>query len=292
MTKGEKAGGQDRNWNENTDVSAKTSNVGAEQRSATELSDRAAQRFTVLGEIAGGIVHDFRNILAVIDSGLRLAANSSNDPRAMCAFIAGAREGVDRGLALSSQLLTFAKQREFKMCAVDVNELLKALELFLQYGAGSEVRVVVELSPNVPTCMIDPSQLNAAIINLVINARDAMPKGGEVRISTALIMVVESGASGATPGNYVRVRVRDNGLGMPDEVLERIFQPFFTTKGEQGTGLGVPQVGAFMRRIGGQVCVASDTGQGTTFDLFLPIMDANSARSRGIEIKATPPGLQ
>ena len=129
--------------------------------------------------MTGGIVHDFRNILAVINSGLRLAEKNSGDPRAASTFIAGAREGVARGLTLTSQLLTFAKQREFQVRAADANELLRALELFLKYGAGSEVRILLELSPSIPNCLIDPSQFNAAILNLVINARDAMPKGGE-----------------------------------------------------------------------------------------------------------------
>ena len=249
------------------------------QRSEAELSARAAQRLSVLGEMTGGIVHDFRNILAVIDSGLRLAEKNSGDPRVVSTFIAGARDGVARGLTLTSQLLTFAKEREFQVRAADANVLLRALELFLKYGAGSEVRIILELSPSIPNCLIVPSQFNAAILNLVINARDAMPKGGEVRISTAP-WTVQAGASDITPGHYVRVRIRDNGAGMPDEVLQNIFRPFFTTKGEQGTGLGVPQVGAFMRRIGGHTRVASAVGQGTKFDLFFPAAEPNGARRR------------
>jgi signal transduction histidine kinase len=260
----------------------------AGQRSAAELSARAAQRLSVLGEMTGGIAHDFRNILAVIDSGLRLAEKNSSDPRATCTFIAGARDGVARGLTLTSQLLTFAKQREFQARAADANELLKTLELFLRYGAGSEVRIILELSPSIPDCLIDPSQFNAAILNLVINARDAMPKGGEVRISTAP-WIVQASASDTAPGNYVRVRVRDNGTGMPDEVLQNIFHPFFTTKGELGTGLGLPQVGAFMRHIGGHIRVASDIGQGTTFDLFFPAAEPNGTRPSGTDVGFTNP---
>lgn len=276
MPGGEKSGGQDGQANE-TNEAVGTPSRSTGQRSAAELSARAAQRLSVLGEMTGGIAHDFRNILAVIDSGLRLAENNSKDPGAVATFIAGAREGVARGLTLTSQLLIFAKQREFQARAVDANELLKALELFLRYGAGPEVRVVLELSPHIRGCLIDPSQFNAAILNLVINARDAMPKGGEVRISTALW--VEGDASDAVPGHYVRVQVRDNGAGMPDEVLQKIFQPFFTTKEEQGTGLGLPQVGAFMRYIGGHVRVASGLGQGTTFDLFFPTAEPDDTHT-------------
>jgi signal transduction histidine kinase len=228
--------------------------------------------------MTGGIAHDFRNILAVIDSGLRLAEKNLHDPQTASAFMAGAREGVVRGLTLTSQLLGFAKQREFDLHAADANQLLKGLEPFLRYGGGSEMRVVLELSSDIPDCLIDPSQFSAAILNLVINARDAMPKGGEVRISTAR-WVVENASSDAKPGEYVRVRVRDDGVGMTDEVVKNIFKPFFTTKGEQGTGLGIPQVAAFMRHVGGHVSVASAVGRGTTFDLFFA---AVTPKGRGL----------
>jgi signal transduction histidine kinase len=240
--------------------------------------------------MTGGIAHDFKNILAVIDSSLRLAETNSNNPRVACTFISGAREGVARGLALTSQLLDFTKQRDFQACAADANELLKALEVFLRYGAGSEVRILLELSPNIPNCLVDRSQFNAAVLNLVLNARDAMSQGGEIQISTELC--VKGDDSDVTPGTYVRVRVRDNGSGMPDAVLEKIFEPFFTTKGEQGTGLGVPQVGAFMRYLGGHVCVASDVGRGTTFDMFFPAVQQSGACTPRIEIgsaAAIPP---
>jgi signal transduction histidine kinase len=263
-------------------VEAPNGTIG--QRSAPELAARAAQRLSVIAEMTAGIVHDFRNILAVIDSGLRLAEGCSNDPKAASAFIAGTREGVARGMALTSQLLTFAKQQEFEARAANANELLKGFELFLRYGAGSQIRVVLDLSTDIPDCLLDPSQFNAAILNLVVNARDAMPNGGEIRIST-VHWVTQSGVSDATPRNSVRVRVRDNGMGMPDQVLQNIFRPFFTTKGERGTGLGIPLVGAFMRHIGGHVRVASEIGRGSTFDLFFPAIEPNSAQPHSISIE-------
>ena len=288
MPNGKKSDCQDGQVSKANDASGGKPSKSNEQRSAAARSARAAQRFSVLAEMTGGLAHDFRNILTVIDSGLRLVEKCSNDPQSASAFIAGAREGVARGLALTSQLLTVAKQREVQARASDVNELLKALELFLRYGAGSDVRVVLELSSNIPNCLVDPSQFNAAMLNLVINARDAMPKGGEVRIST-IPWALQDDDSDATPGHYVCVRVRDNGAGMPDEVLRKIFQPFFTTKGERGTGLGVAQVGAFMRHIGGHVRVTSGPGRGTTFDLFFPAVEPNGARARHIDIEVAPP---
>ena len=238
---------------------------------------RVTQRLAALGEMTGGIAHDFRNILAIIELSLRLAERSSEEPEKVRAFIAGAREGVDRGVKLTSQLLTFAKQQELDAHAGDANELLKNLELFLNYGAGSGIRIVLELASDIPKCLIEPSQFNAAVLNLIVNARDAMPNGGEVKISTQRWAVEAAASDSPAPGTYVRVRVKDNGQGMSAEVARKIFDPFFTTKGEDGTGLGVPQVCAFMRLIGGYVSVTSERGVGTTFDLLFP-----SAESDGI----------
>lgn len=258
---------------ESTEHVDRSIGLNTPKRSAAELSARASQRLSVLGEMTGGIAHDFRNILAIIESGLRLAERNCEQPQKVCAFIAGAREGVARGAELISQLLNFAKQRELQPCAGDANALLKSLELFLKYGAGSMVGVELNLAPSIPKCVVDPSQFNAAILNLVINARDAMPGSGVIQISTARCVLKADDPGPSTPGVYVRVRVKDNGMGMTQQVLEKIFDPFFTTKGEKGTGLGIPQVSAFMRHIGGHVGVASELGRGTTFDLFFPAVE-------------------
>jgi signal transduction histidine kinase len=246
-------------------------------RSTAELSARAAQRLSVLGEMTGGIAHDFRNILAVVDSGLRLAESNSNDPGKVRAFISGAREGVERGLRLTSQLLAFARQGEVQARAADANALLGTLELLLKYGAGPSVRIVLECSPTLPKCLVDPSQFATAILNLVVNARDAMPDGGEIRIHTSRFEAKLAASEPGLRGTYVRVRVQDNGSGMPDDVVCRVFEPFFTTKGEKGTGLGIPQVRAFMQRVGGHIDVTSEQGCGTTVDLFFPAIEPENS---------------
>jgi signal transduction histidine kinase len=240
------------------------------ERTAAKQRVHATQRIAALGEMTGGIAHDFRNILAIVDSGLRLAERNAAEPEKVRACLAGAREGIDRGLQLTSRLLTFAKRPEFDAGAGDANELLRNLELFLTYGAGPGIRVVFDLAPDIPACVIDPSRFNAAVLNLVVNARDAMPNGGEVRISTEQWDVKTAAAGSPPPGVYVRVRVRDSGHGMSADVLQHIFDPLFTTKGEKGTGLGLPQVCAFMRLIGGHVDVTSEPGVGTTVDLLFP----------------------
>jgi signal transduction histidine kinase len=241
------------------------------ERSAAERRARAMRRISALGEMTGGIAHDFKNILAIVDAGLRLAERHSREPAKVRACIAGAREGVDRGLRLTSQLLTFAKRQERDARTGDVNELLKNLELFLTYGAGAGIRIALELASDIPECVVDRSQFNAAVLNLVVNARDAMPNGGEIRISTARWDVTSAATGTPAPGLYVRVRVEDSGHGMPADVLRKVFDPVFTTKGEKGTGLGLPQVQASMRLIGGHVDIASEPGVGTTVDLLFPL---------------------
>lgn len=231
----------------------------------------ATQRLSVLGEMTGGIVHDFRNILSLIDSGLRLAESNLGDPDKVRTLITGAREGIARGVRLTSQIFNFAQQGEVTTCAADVNVLLKNLEMFLKYGAGPSVRIVHDYSPTLPKCLVERSQFAAAILNLVVNARDAMLSGGgEIRICTDRLQTIPECSGPGINSAYVQVRVQDNGSGMPDDVAQRAFDPFFTTKGDKGTGLGVPQVGAFMRRIGGHISISSEFGRGTTVDLFFP----------------------
>ena len=240
------------------------------ERSATGQRTCVTQGLAILGEMTGGIAHDFRNILAIIESSLRFAEKHSGEPERVNSSIAAARDGIDRGLQLTSQLLAFAKRRVLPTHAGNANEYLKALELFLEFSAGPAIRVVLELAPDIPICLLDSPQFNAAIINLVVNARDAMPNGGEIQISTVRWEVRTATHSSPAPGTYVRVRVKDSGHGMFPETLKRIFDPLFTTKGEQGTGLGLSQVCAFMRLVGGHISVASVWGDGTTFDLWFP----------------------
>jgi signal transduction histidine kinase len=259
-----------------------------ERLSNVEMSVRATQRLSMLGEMAEGITHDFRNILTVVDSSLRLAERSYEAPEQVRACIAGAREGIVRGFTLTSQLLTFAKQRQLDLRICDANALLRDLESFLKYGAGPEIRVVTQLSPDIPNCLVDLSQFATAILNLVFNARDAMPHGGTVHISTVGCEEKTGDSQSIAPEAYVRIRVKDDGLGMSHEIIERISEPFFTTKGEKGTGLGVPQVYAFMRRLGGHVCIASDPGRGTTVDLFFPAMDSDRHAANLDSLPASP----
>ena len=247
--------------------------VALGERLPAEQRARATQRLAALGEMAGGIAHDFRNLLAIIESGLGLAEKSLEQPEKVRVYIAAARQEIDRGVKLTSQLLAFAKRQELEARPGDVNKLLRNLELLLKYSAGPGIRIELELASDIPNCLIDPPQFDAAVLNLVVNARDAMPHGGEVRISTER-WVAETAVSGSpAPGAYVRVCVKDSGQGIPAEVVRKVFDPFFTTKGDKGNGLGLPHVYAFMRRVGGHVSVTSEWGKGTTVDLLFPSID-------------------
>jgi signal transduction histidine kinase len=229
-----------------------------------DRSAHAVQKISALGEMTGGIAHDFGNILAVIASGLRVAEDNARDSSKRMAALAAANDGVERGQRMISRLLAFARQQELHPGPEDVNALLDKLTMFLKYGAGSEIRVILELAPDLPKCLVDPPQFNAAILNLVVNARDAMPAGGTIRIATSAVVRRQN-------CNYVRVRISDTGAGMSPDVRKRIFDPYFTTKGESGTGLGIPQVQALMRQVGGYLTVNSKVGKGTSFDLFFPV---------------------
>lgn len=246
------------------------------ERYTSEQGARAAQRLCTLGEMTAGIIHDFRNILAIVGSSLTLAERHSGDPERVLSFIGKAQDGVRRGTKLTAQLLTFAKEPDLAARVGNLNECLKRLELFLKSGSGPEVRIVLRLTPDIPNCLIDQAQFNAAILNLVINARDALPKGGTVEISTERWVINNVTVNEPLPGNYVRLQVKDNGQGMSPEVARRVFDPFFSTKGERGTGLGLPQVSAFMRLINGHVSIASERGVGTTVSLFFPSAEADA----------------
>jgi signal transduction histidine kinase len=228
----------------------------------------ASDHVAALADMTGGIVHDFRTILAVIDAGAAVAERRVHDPEQVRMCLAGIRDGVQRGLKLTARLLDFVHGHQSEPQPEDLNELLRSLHAFLNYGAGPQVRIVMDLAPSVPACLIDAAQLNAALLNLVVNARDAMPNGGNIRIATSV--KTSHSRDDAAPRTFVRLSVSDEGQGMSSRVLRKVFEPYFTTKGKAGTGLGVPQVCAFVKRMGGDVTVQSARGVGTTFDLVFP----------------------
>lgn len=243
---------------------------------STAEQERAMYRLATIGEMTGGIAHDFRNLLGVIASSLRLAEGKVDEPDKVRAYIAAAREAIRRGGELTSQLLTFAKHQELEAHIGDLNEVLLTFAPFLRYGAGPNVRVKFELEPGIPDCLVDSALFDVAVLNLVVNARDAMPNGGEIRIVTD--RSEQRTATSAMPAleACVRLRVVDSGHGMSEEILRRVFDSFFTTKGEMGTGIGLSQVRAYMQMVGGDIQITSSPGRGTTVELLFPSVHQNA----------------
>jgi len=239
------------------------------EESTHRQSDRASQRVSALGEMTAGLAHDFRNILAIIQSGISVAKRAApNSPNAALAWSA-IDDAIARGGQLTGELLVFARGGTPDVHLENINELLSASTTFMKYGTGPGIHLKLELARVLPTCRVDPAQFNAAILNLVVNARDAMPEGGEISISTDAC--TQPCADLESPAElWVRVRIADQGSGMSADVVEQLFDPYFTTKGDAGTGLGLPQVVAFMRSSGGSVCVSTEPGAGTCFDLRFP----------------------
>lgn len=245
-----------------------------ERREAAERQLRQLQKMEAVGQLTGGIAHDFNNMLAVVISGLNLTqrqlARGNTD---VGSFIEGALDGANRAAALTQRLLAFSRQQPLEPAVIDANALLTGLSDMLSRSLGETVVLDTRLQPGLWATRADPNQLENAIINLAVNARDAMPDGGQVTLETANAELDARTARrlGMEPGSFVRIRVQDTGTGMTPEVLAKAFDPFFTTKPTgRGTGLGLSQVYGFIRQSGGHVSIDSAVGRGTAIDLYLP----------------------
>lgn len=239
---------------------------------------RQAHKMEAVGQLTGGIAHDFNNMLAVIIGSLdmlerRIAQGAADLDR----YIVAARDGATRAAALTQRLLGFARQQPLAPVPLDINALVSGMIDLLMRTLGEKVTVETRLQGQLATALADPNLLENVILNLSVNARDAMPDGGRLTIETAnrTLDAVEADELGLTPGDYVALAVADTGSGMSDEVAARAFDPFFTTKGVgKGTGLGLSQVFGFARQSGGHVAIATAPGRGTRVTLLLPRHDA------------------
>jgi signal transduction histidine kinase len=241
------------------------------QREREEEQQRAIlqQKHEAVARTTSGLAHDFNNLLSATQSGLNLALKNADDPNKVRTYIAAAQEVIQRGGKLTHLLLNFAKRQQGDVSSADLNILLQELRPILSQAAGPGIQINVNPTPGLPSCRIDRTQFESAILNLAINSRDAMPKGGTITIQTRVEPHSNIGPK-LKPGAYVTVQVKDNGPGMPPEIARRAFEPFFTTKGEKGTGLGLAQVYRFMRQIGGDATLMSRLGQGTSIELYFP----------------------
>lgn len=226
-----------------------------------------SQKFDALGQLTGGVAHDFNNLLMIISGSLHMLKRGTDDEAKVQRAISAIETATKRGAALTNQLLTFARRQSVNPQAVDFAERIAAIREVLDAGVGSSVRLVFDISGEVWPIKTDVSELETALLNLVINARDAMPDGGTVTIGAHNVVLHEPPLA----GNFVAIDVSDTGFGIPDDVLDKIFEPFFTTKPiGKGTGLGLSQVHGFAHQAGGTIKVASELGKGTTFTILLP----------------------
>jgi signal transduction histidine kinase/CheY-like chemotaxis protein len=237
-----------------------------------------SQKVEALGQLTGGIAHDFNNLLAVVVGNLDLVRASPAFVGPVIGYIDSALAAAERGTKLASQLLVFSRSQRLELKPLVASDVIAGMQQLLVSTLGPQIHVRVELNPARAAVLSERTQLELAILNLAINARDAMPDGGELTISVKSIRV-ESDAE-LTSGDYVRVSVTDTGSGMAPEIAAHAFEPFFTTKGPgRGTGLGLSQVFGIARRAGGTARIKSQIGVGTTVDLFLRCTEINSSAS-------------
>ena len=248
----------------------------AAEREAAEAQLRQVQKMEAVGQLTGGIAHDFNNMLAVVVGGIDLAQRRLNGPRReVLMHLQNAMEGATRAAALTRRLLSFARSEPLLPERLDSGELIGGMSDLLDRTLGERIRVEVDLAPETWPTYVDPHQLENAIVNLAVNARDAMDAQGMMRIATNNVKLAANEVGDVRAGDYVRISVTDTGCGMTKEVLERAFEPFFTTKPVgKGTGLGLSQIFGFAHQSGGEVGIESKVGKGTTVSIYLPRTEA------------------
>lgn len=251
-----------------------------EALAAAQQSLFQVQKMEAVGRLTGGIAHDFNNLLAAILGSLELVRKRLPDDPRITPLLENAVQGAERGAALTERMLAFARKQDLQVEAVDMPDLVRGMIEFLQRTIGANVEMKLHFPDGVPRVLTDANQLEAAVLNLVVNARDAMPGGGTVTISTDL-RHVDDEIGGLSTGRYVVLTVEDTGEGMSPETLERATEPFFTTKGVgKGTGLGLSMVHGLTAQSGGKLALDSEPGKGTRIELWFPATSANAAAAQ------------
>ncbi|HEX3854483.1 MAG TPA: PAS domain S-box protein [Polyangiaceae bacterium] len=263
------------------DLSAQRATADALKRTEEQL--RQAQKMDAVGRLAGGISHDFNNLLSVILSYSDLIGSELGPTDPLTSDLAEIRNAALSAAALTRQLLVFSRQQIIEPRVLDLNEIVTTMDKMLRRILGEDVDLVSSLAPQLGSVLADPSGIEQVIMNLALNARDAMPRGGKLTIETGSVELDESYAAvhwGVKPGPHIMLAVSDTGTGMEPEIQARIFEPFFTTKETgKGTGLGLSIVFGIAQQAGGSVWVYSEPGKGTTFKVYLPRSQAKAAFS-------------
>ena len=266
------------------------------QRMKTEETLRQSQKMEIVGQLTGGVAHDFNNLLTVIVGGLNSISRQLDHPPEMMDFARMRRardmahHGAQRAATLTSRLLAFSRQQTLAPQKIETNRLISGIADLLQRTLGETIAFETVSAGGLWQAFADPAELENAVINLAVNARDAMPAGGRLTIETANASLDEAYVKAliepVKPGQYVLVAISDTGTGMSSETLSRVFEPFFTTKEVgKGTGLGLSQVYGFIRQSGGHVRIYSELGEGTTVKLYLP-----RATEQDVDAESAPDG--
>jgi PAS domain S-box-containing protein len=275
------------------------SQLDVSRRRDAEEALGQAQKMEALGQLTGGIAHDFNNLLQVIVGYVDILSAGLEKPDADRARLGRAAENIrqaaDRATTLTQQLLAFARKQRLDGRAVNLNTLVEGMGEMVARSVGEAVKVELDLAKDLWNCRVDPTQAEVAILNVLINARDAMPDGGTVRISTENSEVAAGGEVGPLrDGRYVSIAIRDTGTGIPPAVLARVMDPFFTTKEEgKGTGLGLSMVYGFAKQSGGAAQIESAVGEGTTVRLSFPATDGDVNAPSKVSLRAVDrPGTE
>jgi PAS domain S-box-containing protein len=261
------------------DLLAERVQAALSERDEAEAALRRAQKLEAVGQLTGGVAHDFNNLLTVIIGALDLIQRHPGDAARRDRMIEAAQGAAKRGERLTQQLLAFSRRQALKPELVRVDELLAESEPLLRRAVGEAVTLTIAPGAANAVCSIDPSQFEAAVMNLVVNARDATPAGGGIRVESHPCILKAGEAEDAPAGDYLCVSVHDTGEGMDADTAGRVFEPFFTTKEPgRGTGLGLSQVYGFARQSGGAAVVESAPGKGATVRIYLPLAEAGADR--------------
>jgi CheY-like chemotaxis protein len=249
-----------------------------------------------VGRLAGGVAHDFNNMLTVIAGYNRMILDELSPLDRLRACAEEVLKAADRASALTMQVLAFSRRQVMQTCVMSVNATVMHTEKMLRRLIGEDVELVLSLQEDVGNIKADPSHIEQAIVNLAVNARDAMPDGGRITVETSNVSLDETYArthAGVKPGDFVMVAVSDTGHGMDAETRRRIFEPFFTTKEKgRGTGLGLATVYGSVKQLGGDIWVYSEPGQGTTFKLYFPRVAAPATAASSAPVEHETPATE
>jgi PAS domain S-box-containing protein len=278
---------------------AKVTRDVTEQRAAAQQLEEArealfqAQKMEAIGQLTGGMAHDFNNLLMAVQGALELLRQRLPDDARTQSIFQTAMAGLNRGASLTQRMLAFARRQELQPTAVDIPALVHGMSEMTKTTLGSRISVTTRFPLSLDAALVDPHQLELALLNLLVNARDAMPNGGNIEVAATVDVVGARHPSGLPGGRYIRLSVSDDGQGMPPETLARAADPFFTTKGVgKGTGLGLSMVHGLAEQSNGRLMLESTPGQGTVVTLLFPVAGnpraAQAAADRVEDERRTP----